>query len=89
VEHRETETDAQHLVDAAVAELQGEGVDARGQVLPGQGRVGRKILEVAEEERADLIVLGSRSMSRLEEIVAGNPSHKVVHAAKCPVLLVR
>lgn len=89
VEHRETKADAQHLVDTAVAELQGEGVDARGEVLPGQGRVGRKILEVAEAEHADLIVLGSRSMSRLEEIISGSPSQKVVHAAKCPVLLVR
>jgi len=89
VEHRESKVDAQQLVDAAVSELRDAGVEVRGQVLPGQGRLGQKILKAAAEESADLIVLGSRAMSRLEEVVIGSVSHKIVHTAKCPVLLVR
>lgn len=86
---RETKEEAQELVDSAVSELQAAGVDASGRVLPGQGHVGRKILKEAERDHADLIVLGSRSMSRIEEAMIGSASNKIVHAAKCPVLLVR
>ena len=89
VERRETNEEAQQLVDEAVTELQGAGVHASGKVLSGQGRVGQRILEAAEENRADLIVLGSRAMSRLEEAIIGSASNKIVHTAKCPVLLVR
>jgi nucleotide-binding universal stress UspA family protein len=64
-------------------------VDARGQVLPGHGRIGYRILEAAESEGAELIVLGSRGMSRVEEVMIGSVSHKIVDVAKCPVLLVR
>ena len=89
VEHWETQDDAQQLVDTVVAELQGAGVHVRGQVLPGQGHIGNKILKVADDEGADLIILGSRGMSRLEEVMIGSVSHKIVHAATCPVVLAR
>ncbi len=89
VERWESDDDAQKLVDAAVAVLQGAGVDASGQVLPGQGRIGEKILEAANAIGADLIVLGSRGMSRVEELMIGSISHKIIHLAKCPVLLAR
>jgi nucleotide-binding universal stress UspA family protein len=89
VERWETAQDARRLVDAAVSELRAAGVNVRGRVLPGQGRVGQKILEAAEAEGADLIIVGSRGMSRIEEMMIGSVSHKIIHMAKCPVLLVR
>jgi nucleotide-binding universal stress UspA family protein len=89
VERWETEEDAQKLVDAAVSKLQAAGVEARGQVLPGQGRIDYKILEAAESMVADLIVLGSRGMSRVEEVMIGSVAHKIIHMSKCPVLLAR
>ena len=89
VDRWETEDEAQQLLDQALAELRDAGVEAQGRVLPGQGRIGDKILEAAETERAELIVLGSRGMSRLEEVMIGSVSHKIIHAAKCPVLLAR
>lgn len=89
IEHRESESEAQQLVDAAVSELQAAGVEASGRVFAGQGQLGRKILDAADEDHADLIVLGSRAMSRLEEALIGSVSNKIVHTATCPVLLVR
>jgi nucleotide-binding universal stress UspA family protein len=89
VERWESDEDARQLIDAAVSELQAAGVDVRGEVLPGQGRISYKILETAERESADLIVLGSRGMSRVEELMIGSVSHKIIHMAKCPVLLAR
>lgn len=38
---------------------------------------------------ADLLVVGSRKLNRLERLVLGSVSSKVVHAAACDVLVVR
>ena len=89
VERWETEEDAQQLLDGAVSKLREAGVNVRGEVLPGEGRIGYKILEAAEADRSNLIVLGSRGMSRVEEVMIGSVSHKIIHMAKCPVLLAR
>ena len=61
----ETEDEAQRLVDEALQQLQEAGVSARGMVLPMRGRLAQQIIETAREESAELIVLGSRGMSRI------------------------
>jgi nucleotide-binding universal stress UspA family protein len=53
------------------------------------GRAARVILELASAEGADVIVLGSRGLSDLAGLVLGSVTHKVLHLAHCPVLVVR
>jgi nucleotide-binding universal stress UspA family protein len=85
----ETEAEAERLVEEALQRLREAGVNARGQVLPLRGRLANQIVEIAEAENVGVIVLGSRGMSRLQEMVIGSIANKVIHMAKCPVLLVR
>jgi nucleotide-binding universal stress UspA family protein len=85
----ESEDEAQRLVDDAVRQLQEGGVTARGFVLPMRGRLAQHIVELAEEESAGLIVLGSRGMSRIREMVIGSVANKVIHISPVPVLLAR
>jgi nucleotide-binding universal stress UspA family protein len=47
------------------------------------------IVRIAEEERSDLIVLGSHGMSGIERLLLGSVSDGVAHRAPCPVLVVR
>jgi len=47
------------------------------------------ILCVAEAQRADLIVLGSRGLSGWQALLLGSNSAAVAHHAHCPVLIVR
>lgn len=46
------------------------------------------IIEVAERERADLIVVGNRGMSGAKRFILGSVPNKISHHAPCDVLIV-
>ena len=54
-----------------------------------QGRPGRTLVQVASDERCDLIVMGSRGRSEFTEIVLGSVSQRVLSHAHAPVLILR
>ena len=56
-------------------------------VLEGPAR--KVIAEVAEIEKCDMIVMGSRGRSNLEGLILGSVAHRVLHAVHCPVLVIR
>ncbi len=47
------------------------------------------ILEKAEEEKVDLIIVGSHGKKGIERLLLGSVSEKVARKAKCSVLVVR
>lgn len=49
----------------------------------------REIINKAEEEGVDLIVLGTHGRSGMEHLLLGNVAERVVRTATCPVLTVR
>ena len=53
-----------------------------------EGSPARVILEVAEEESVDLIVMGSSGKSGFDRFIMGSVADKVVNSAKCAVLVV-
>ena len=87
---------------AIVRELEAEGkailakgeetVSAQGlpvEIRLRQGVPAEELLRAAGEEKADLMVLGSRGLSQVKAFLLGSVSDKVSHHAKCPVLIVR
>jgi nucleotide-binding universal stress UspA family protein len=54
-----------------------------------QGNAGEEIIKLAEKNRADLIVVGSRGLTQLKSVFLGSVSQKVVRYAPCSVLVVR
>ena len=54
-----------------------------------QGDYAHEIIEVAKRKDCDLIIMGSRGMSPIKELVLGSVSLKVMHHASCPVMVVR
>lgn len=75
------------LAEAAVKRLAVPGRTAEARTVTGDPRV--EILSVAEQEKPDLIVLGSHGRSGLSKLVLGSvASHVVTHAHR-PVLVVK
>ena len=54
-----------------------------------EGSPAEAIINVAKTRGSTVIVMGSRGMSAIAELVLGSTSHKVVSHASCPVLIVR
>ena len=53
------------------------------------GTPGPAIVEYANKEEFDILIIGSRGLNGVQEMVLGSVSHKVVKRANCPVLLVK
>ncbi|MBO1511102.1 universal stress protein [Metabacillus bambusae] len=53
------------------------------------GESGPAIVVYANKENFDLVIIGSRGLNSLQEMVLGSVSHKVVKRVKCPVLIVK
>ncbi|MEO9365279.1 MULTISPECIES: universal stress protein [Candidatus Nitrosocaldus] len=53
------------------------------------GDAGDKICELAEKIHADLVVVGSRGLGRIESMLLGSVSEKVLRKCRCSVLVVK
>ncbi len=66
-----------------------DGGLARVEIFARQGDAADAILDVAEEQRADLIVVGNKGMTGAKRFLLGSVPNKVSHHAPCSVLIVR
>lgn len=76
----------QHMVDTYTQALVSAGIQAEGRVIHGEPR--ELILAEAQQEQADLIVMGRRGLSTWQGLLLGSVSQYVVHHAQVPVLIV-
>ena len=85
----ETPAEATVMVGDAVKQLRALGRAAKGQVRDvAAGHVAKAIVETAEANGIDLIVMGSRGLSDVQALMLGSVSHEVMHATAMPVLVV-
>ncbi|KKI90759.1 universal stress protein [Bacillus sp. SA1-12] len=54
-----------------------------------RGEPGPEIVRYANNQHFDLVVIGSRGLNKLQELVLGSVSHKVAKRAECPVMIVK
>lgn len=67
--------------------LQKNSIPYQIQLLHGEP--GPTIVEYANNDHFDLLVIGSRGLNMFQEMVLGSVSYKVVKRANCPVLVVK
>ncbi|MDI3298293.1 MAG: universal stress protein [Bacillota bacterium] len=75
------------MVEEAAQIAEEAGVEVTTQVRPGNPAA--EIVAEAQRRRADLIVMGTRGLNALGEIVLGSVSVRVMRQASCPVTVVR
>lgn len=84
--------DYAECVQTAVEKSTGKALDEAQVRYECRREIGHpvdRIVSLAQDEKADLIVLGSRGMSRWQSFLLGSISDGVLHHASCPVLVVR
>ncbi|MBI4838921.1 MAG: universal stress protein [Nitrospirae bacterium] len=68
-----------------IAETEGALIKTRLE----EGEVHKKIIEVAEEERCDIIIMGARRRRKwISRLFGDNVVEKVINQAPCPVFVV-
>lgn len=67
--------------------VKAEGVQV--ETLLKEGHTVQEIVKAAREGRFDLIVMGGRGISKIQEILLGSVSDGVIRNAPCPVLVVK
>jgi len=67
--------------------LKGRNINYEINIL--NGYPGPTIIKYANESNTDLLIIGSRGLNALQEMVLGSVSHKVVKRVEAPVLIVK
>jgi len=79
--------DVDATLEAAAAVAREAGVTVSS--YPRQGDPADAILDVAEEQDADLIVVGNKGMTGAKRFLLGSVPNKISHHAPCSVLIIR
>lgn len=70
----------------AKSKLKSVGINSETVLLKGDPA--HEILKYAKDTEQQLIIIGSRGLSGIKEMMLGSVSHKVSQLSKCPVLIV-
>lgn len=72
-----------------VEDLKSTGVTAELKVISAiAGGPAQVIADVAREQKADVIVVGTRGHRQIASLIIGSVTHKLLHMMPCPVLAV-
>jgi len=76
---------ARQILKQAVDEIPSE---VEVEIMVSRGKPARVIVEVAEEEGVDLIIMTTHATRGLEHAILGSVTDKVLRLAHCPVLVI-
>lgn len=78
---------SRHAFDSARRDLADSGVEVHEEVI--RGTPAEAIVEFAASRQPTMIVMGTRGLSPVTEMLLGSISERVMRNAPCPVTLVR
>jgi nucleotide-binding universal stress UspA family protein len=79
--------DVDSTLEAAAEKVEAAGIKV--ETFAREGDPADAILDVAEEQGSDLIVVGNKGMTGAKRFLLGSVPNKVSHHAPCSVLIVR
>jgi nucleotide-binding universal stress UspA family protein len=78
---------AELMLKDRMAKVRGKGVNVK--FLMEVGSPAEEIVNVAKNEKVDLIIMGSRQLKKTEKLMAlGSVARRVSELAECPVMIV-
>jgi len=77
---------ARERIEKVAVRLRGEGVIV--DVRVDMGRPGPRLVEIAEDEAADLFVIGTRGLTGFQHVLLGSTAEYVVRRSDCPVVTI-
>ena len=83
------ESDVEKVIDDLVRSAQTEGVKANKVIRQHEKSVLQTILDYAEKERIDLIVVGTKGLGGFKKMLLGSVASGLTNYARCSVLIVR
>lgn len=83
-----TETAGEHRAELHEAHVYLESQGLTADYIEAVGHEAESILEAARERSADMIVVGTREVGRLQRLLGQSVSDAVAHGARCDVLIV-
>ncbi len=78
---------AQEMLDRVKESCEKQGIQLASKILDGSPA--SKIAEFAEEEKVDLVIVGSRGLGGMSEAILGSVATSIVHKSKVSVLVVK
>lgn len=85
---KELEEKAKRLVEETKNELLNLHLEIKNiDSLVMIGKPGEVIVDVAEKNNSDLIIIGSRGLGSVKGFLMGSVSNYVLHHSKCPLLV--
>ncbi len=79
--------DVNAALEEARQQVEDAGIDA--QTYPREGEAADAILDVAEENDADLVLVGNKGMTGARRFLLGSVPNKISHHAPCDVWIVK
>ncbi|MCQ6276264.1 universal stress protein [Bacillus sp. V3B] len=81
------EQERKKRIQLTEGKLKAAGVKSKSTILHGEP--GPTIVSYANNQPFDVVVIGSRGLNSLQEMVLGSVSHKVAKRVQCPVMIVK
>ena len=83
------EENGQKIVDEVKLKASAKKLNVQTEVLMDVGAVSKAIVEYAEKNNVNLIVLGTRGISGIKRMLLGSTASGVVTYSHCPVIVVK
>ena len=83
------EENGQKIVDDVKHEASAKKLNVQTEVLMDVGAVSKAIVEYAEKNNVNLIVIGTKGISGIKRMLVGSTASEVVKYSHCPVMVVK
>ena len=84
------EQESQLILQKYQTKAESKGLQSSLRIIEDRGfSAAEKILAIAEKEKVDTIVVGTKGQKLTEQFLLGSTSYKIAHYSKCTVVIVK